>query len=34
VPPELVQMLPYLVVVAVLTAIGLAERRRRLLRGM
>ncbi len=34
VPPELVQMLPYIVVVAVLTAIGLAERRRRLLRGM
>ena len=33
VAPELVQMLPYLVVVAVLTALGLAERRRRLLRG-
>ena len=34
VAPELVQMLPYLVVVAVLTAIGVAERRRRLLRGV
>lgn len=34
VPPELVQMLPYLVVVSVLTAIGLGERRRRLLRGV
>jgi general nucleoside transport system permease protein len=34
VAPELLQMLPYLVVVAVLTAIGFAERRRRLLRGM
>jgi simple sugar transport system permease protein len=34
VAPELLQMLPYLVVVAVLTAIGLGERRRRLLRGV
>ena len=34
VAPELVQMLPYIVVVTVLTAIGLAERRRRLLRGL
>jgi ABC-type uncharacterized transport system permease subunit len=33
VAPELVQMLPYLVVIAVLTAIGVGERRRRLLRG-
>jgi simple sugar transport system permease protein len=33
VAPELVQMLPYLVVVVVLTAFGLGERRRRLLRG-
>lgn len=34
VAPELVQMLPYLVVVAVLATIGVGERRRRLLRGM
>ncbi|HEY1719720.1 MAG TPA: ABC transporter permease [Magnetospirillaceae bacterium] len=34
VAPELMQMLPYIVVVTVLTAIGLIERRRRLLRGM
>jgi simple sugar transport system permease protein len=34
VPSELLQMLPYLVVVGVLTAIGLAERRRRQLRGV
>lgn len=34
VAPELLQMLPYIVVVTVLTAIGLAERRRRLLRGL
>jgi simple sugar transport system permease protein len=34
VAPELVQMLPYVVVVTVLAAIGLAERRRRLLRGL
>ncbi len=33
VAPELVQMLPYIVVVTVLTVMGLAERRRRLLRG-
>ena len=34
VAPELMQMLPYLVVVAVLAAIGVGERRRRLLRGV
>ena len=34
VAPELVQMLPYLVVVVVLAAIGVGERRRRLLRGV
>jgi ABC-type uncharacterized transport system permease subunit len=34
VAPELVQTLPYLVVVVVLTAIGVGERRRRLLRGV
>jgi ABC-type uncharacterized transport system permease subunit len=33
VAPELVQMLPYLVVIAVLTAIGVGERRRRMLCG-
>jgi simple sugar transport system permease protein len=34
VAPELLQMLPYLAVVAVLGAIGVGERRRRLLRGV
>jgi ABC-type uncharacterized transport system permease subunit len=33
VAPELMQMLPYLVVLLVLTAIGIGERKRRQLRG-
>jgi general nucleoside transport system permease protein len=33
VPPELVQMLPYVVVLVVLTSIGIGERRRRLMQG-
>jgi ABC-type uncharacterized transport system permease subunit len=31
--PQLVQMLPYIVVIVVLTALAIAERRRRLMRG-
>ena len=34
VAPELVQMLPYVVVLAVLTAIGIGERKRRLMQGV